>query len=274
MRLDLGGPTAWERFKCALFASRAGTVPRWRSGLGACPALERDSPMHDTEIATYLANALFIAQQDGRLASQELAALEEIRRLLGAKRAHVAEATRLAEQAGFAPVGVGTFGAQVRNLEDMVFMALADADLVEGERAAIEAFCERIGLSQAQLDQIVREAQARCSDLELRSYEARRAAAEPEGDARETDAASVPPGADAGHPRQTAIARRACRSMLKDCRAAGIKTVELLPSAAEGEQCAMALSLRGTPVNIDEVPELPLPYCTARRCQCVWVAAV
>jgi len=228
--------------------------------------------MHDTEITTYLANVLYIAHQDGRLASQELAALEEVRRLLGAKRPHLVEATKLAQTPGFALVGVGTFGAQVRNLEDMVFVALADADLVEGERLAIEAFCERIGLTQAQMDQLVREAQVRCSDLELRSYEANRA--ESDGESHETEAARSSDAAEVGHPRQTAIARRACRSMLKDCRDAGIKNVELLPSSAEGEHCQMALTMRGTPVDIDHVPSLPLPYCTARRCQCVWVAAV
>jgi hypothetical protein len=62
--------------------------------------------------------------------------------------------------------------------------------------------------------------------------------------------------------------------MLKDCREAGIKHVELLPSSVEGEHCPMALTMRGTPVELNHVPNLPLPYCSARRCQCVWVAAV
>jgi len=128
--------------------------------------------MHDKEITTYLANVLYIASQDGRLTSQELAALDEVRRLVGAKRIHVTEATRLVEDAKFTARGVGTLGAQVRNLEDMVFVGLADADLVAGEREAIEAFCEQIGLTQTQLDQIVREAQVRCSDLELRASSA------------------------------------------------------------------------------------------------------
>lgn len=229
--------------------------------------------MHDSELNTYLANVLHIAYQDGRLSSQELAALDEVRRLVGAKRTHLAEATTLGKDPGFAPRGVGTFGAQVRNLEDMVFVALADADLVEGERGSIEAFCSQIGVTQAQLDQIVREAQVRCSDLELRSYQAHRAGPEGEAKGREPETGTSAGGAEADHARQTAIARRACRSMLKDCRVAGINRVELLPSSAQGEHCSMALSMRGTPVDIDQVPDLPLPCCTARRCQCVWVAA-
>jgi len=221
--------------------------------------------MHDKEITTYLANVLYIASQDGRLTSQELAALDEVRRLVGAKRIHVTEATRLVEDSKFIPQSVGTLGAQVRNLEDMVFV-------VVGEREAIEVFCERIGLTQTQLDQIVREAQVRCSDLELRVSPAPDAT-ESKSDPHDGGRGAGADGAETGHPRQTAIARRACKTSIEDCRAAGIKSVELLPSNRDGEQCAMALSMRGTPLDIDRLPELPLPYCTARRCQCVWIAA-
>ncbi|HOY60290.1 MAG TPA: hypothetical protein PK640_19400 [Verrucomicrobiota bacterium] len=228
--------------------------------------------MHDKEITTYLANVLYIASQDGRLTSQELAALDEVRRLVGAKRIHVTEATRLVEDAKFTARGVGTLGAQVRNLEDMVFVGLADADLVAGEREAIEVFCEQIGLTQTQLDQIVREAQVRCSDLELRASSAPEPT-ESKSDERDGGRGAGGDGAETAHPRQTAIARRACKTLIEDCRAAEIKSVELLPSNRDGEQCAMALSMRGTPLDIDRLPELPLPYCTARRCQCVWIAA-
>lgn len=228
--------------------------------------------MHDKEITTYLANVLYIAIQDGRLTSQELAALDEVRRLVGAERIHATEATRLVENSKFIPQGVGTFGAQVRNLEDMVFVGLADADLVAGEREAIEVFCEQIGLTQTQLDQIVREAQVRCSDLELRAAPGSDAT-ESKSDAHDNGRGAGTDGAQTWHPRQTTIARRACKTSIEDCRAAGIKRVELLPSNRDGEQCAMALSMRGTPLDIDRLPELPLPYCTARRCQCVWIAA-
>ncbi len=228
--------------------------------------------MHDKETTTYLANVLYIASQDGRLTSQELAALDEVRRLVGARRIHVIEATRLVEDAKFIAQTVGTLGAQVRNLEDMVFVGLADADLVAGEREVIERFCGQIGLTQAQLDQIVREAQVRCSNLELRASPAPDAV-ESKGDAHDGGRGGGGDEAETGHPRQTAIARRACKTSIEDCRAAGIKSVQLLPSNRDGEQCAMALSMRGTPLDIDRLPELPLPYCTARRCQCVWIAA-
>jgi len=229
--------------------------------------------MHDKEITMYLANVLYVAHQDGRLTSQELAALDEVRRLVGARRTHLVEATRLVQESRFVPAGVGTFGAHVRNLEDMVFVGLADADLVEGERLAIEGFCDRIGLTQAQLDQIVREAQVRCSDLELRAYHTLPDGAENRIEPHDSTKGAVSAGSDASHPKQTAIARRACHAMIEDCRSAGIKNVELLPSNRDGENCSMALSMRGTLLDINQLPELPLPYCTARRCQCVWVAA-
>mgnify|MGYP001320487412 CR=1 FL=1 len=163
--------------------------------------------MHDKEITTYLANVLYIASQDGRLTSQELAALDEVRRLVGAKRIHVTEATRLVEDSKFIPQSVGTLGAQVRNLEDMVFVGLADADLVVGEREAIEVFCERIGLTQTQLDQIVREAQVRCSDLELRVSPAPDAT-ESKSDPHDGGRGAGADGAETGHPE---IGRASCR---------------------------------------------------------------
>ncbi|MBI2839230.1 MAG: zinc ribbon domain-containing protein [Acidobacteria bacterium] len=114
--------------------------------------------MHDDEVVAYLANVILVARADGALSSKELGAVEQIRQDIGAKKGDLAKATRMAEADGFFAAPVGSFGHQVRNLEDMAYLALVDGELAEKEGQIISGFCQHVGLSQEQLDRVVADA--------------------------------------------------------------------------------------------------------------------
>ena len=59
----------------------------------------------------------------------------------------------------------GRFSDRVRNLEDMIFIALADGRMPETEKELILPFAQEIKISQTQLKEIVSEAKRRVEGL-------------------------------------------------------------------------------------------------------------
>jgi uncharacterized tellurite resistance protein B-like protein len=118
--------------------------------------------LDEDEKMLYLANVLHIAFADKSLSARETAALEEVRKSIDAKKGILASAQKAVESGSYTLVKVGSFADQVRNLEDMLFVALADQDLNESENALVCGFARLIGLTQAQVDQLVTETSRRC----------------------------------------------------------------------------------------------------------------
>ncbi len=118
--------------------------------------------MNDEEKVHYLVNVLLVAFADKSLSPRETAALEEVRKSIDAKKGVLAAAQKAVEGGSYTSVKAGSFADQVKNLEDMLFVALTDKDLSERESHLTSGFGRFIGVSQGQLDQLVAETSRRC----------------------------------------------------------------------------------------------------------------
>jgi uncharacterized tellurite resistance protein B-like protein len=119
--------------------------------------------LHETEIQPYLANVILLARADGSLSTRESAALEQIRQEIGGKRGDMTKAQRLAESDSYQLAKVGSFSAQIQNLEDMLFVCLTDGELAKPETELISTFCKLIGITEEQQARILAETQRRIS---------------------------------------------------------------------------------------------------------------
>jgi uncharacterized tellurite resistance protein B-like protein len=117
---------------------------------------------NDQEKVDYLANVLLVAYADKSLSTRETAALEEVRKSIDAKKGVLAAAQKMVEGSSYRFVKAGTLADQVKNLEDMFFVALTDNDLGESETVLAREFSRLIGISQEQFDQLVSETSRRC----------------------------------------------------------------------------------------------------------------
>ncbi|MEW6358390.1 MAG: hypothetical protein AB1696_18800 [Planctomycetota bacterium] len=113
--------------------------------------------MTGNDAARYMANLLFVAQSDGALNAKEESCLDEIRAAIGATQKDMNAAAALLADGDYKPTPVGRFSDQVRNLEGMIQLAVADGKMVEGEKGAIIAFAKQVGVTQEQIDRILRQ---------------------------------------------------------------------------------------------------------------------
>lgn len=116
--------------------------------------------MQPDDVAQYLANTIFVARADGLLTPAEESALASIAAEIGAKKKDLQTARTRASDAAFQPHPRGRYSQQIGNLEDMIFLALADGGVQDAERSAIVAFAE-IGATQEQIDRMTAEAASR-----------------------------------------------------------------------------------------------------------------
>jgi len=119
-------------------------------------------PLNEQEKVLYLANVMHVAFADKSLSARETAALEEVRKGIDAKKGILATAQKAVESGSYTFVKPGSFADQVKNLEDMLFVALTDQDLNETESRLVNEFSRLIGVSQVQLDQLIIETSRRC----------------------------------------------------------------------------------------------------------------
>ncbi len=119
--------------------------------------------LHETEIQLYLGNIILLARADAFLSARESAALEQIRQEIGAKKGEMTKAQRLAESSSYQLAKVGSFSAQIQNLEDMLFVCLTDGELAKPETELISTFCKLIGITEEQQALVLAETQRRIS---------------------------------------------------------------------------------------------------------------
>ncbi len=118
--------------------------------------------MNDNDVVQYLANVLAVARSDDVLGPQEEAAIEQVRTDIGAKKKDLKDAQKLAEREDSQPVPVGRYSERIRNLEDMVFIALVDRELDPSEKQTILGFAKQLEVTQDQVKRIVAETKDRC----------------------------------------------------------------------------------------------------------------
>jgi len=107
-----------------------------------------------TEPIPFLANIALVAYADGILSASELGQLELIRKEYGIKKGDFSAAIKLVESGNYKLTPVGSFADQVKNLELILRVALADSDLDTKEDEMITGFCTAIGIHSEQMDRL------------------------------------------------------------------------------------------------------------------------
>jgi uncharacterized tellurite resistance protein B-like protein len=119
-----------------------------------------------TEPIPFLANIALVAHADGTLSANELGQLEAIRKEYGIKKDDFSAALTLVESGNHKLTPVGSFADQVKNLELILRVALADSDLDAKEVEMITGFCTAIGIHQEQLERLRTEVLASLKQVE------------------------------------------------------------------------------------------------------------
>lgn len=119
--------------------------------------------MTSSDLVQYLSNVIRVVRADSQLTPAEETALATVVADMGAQKKEVKEAERLASQSDFQVKAVGRYSEQIRNIEDMVYVALADGDLGESEKTTIVELAQQLGVTQDQVDRIASESQARAT---------------------------------------------------------------------------------------------------------------
>jgi hypothetical protein len=114
--------------------------------------------MNRNERVIYLANVLQIAGADREISTQEAEAVERIKKDIGAGQEDLKEAIERVSGGGHKIKPVGRFSDQIRNLEDMVFVAASDSGISAEEKPDIVSFAKAVGVSQKQVNRILTEA--------------------------------------------------------------------------------------------------------------------
>ncbi len=113
--------------------------------------------MSDSHQIIYIANVIALAQADGKVTGEEQSAIAYVCQKNGLSEADVQAATRLVQAGDYNIAPVGRFSDTIRNLEDMLLVALIDGDLADKEKKAMLAFAKAVKLSQEQINVIVSE---------------------------------------------------------------------------------------------------------------------
>lgn len=114
-------------------------------------------------MATYLANILDVVQVDEALDPTEQAAVGKLCRQLGAEEKDLHAAMEMVAGGGYRPTPVGRFSDKVRNLENMLFLAMVDGDLAPAEKERVLDFARKIHLHQDQVKIILSETRLKVS---------------------------------------------------------------------------------------------------------------
>ena len=108
-------------------------------------------------VVTYLANIIKISQLDGKLDPGEQKAIGEICQRLQADENQLQEAMKKVAEGIHTMAPVGRLSDKIRNLEDMLFVALVDGDLTASEKKEMLAYVKQITISQDQIKIVLNE---------------------------------------------------------------------------------------------------------------------
>jgi len=120
--------------------------------------------MQKSDQEKYLSNISIISRLDGVLNSKEEDVIEKIRSEIGATKSILNQAIKNA-QGENEIIPFQRFSDNIRNLEDMILVALADGELSENEKRSIAIFAKKIHLTQEQISIILQETKKRCQTL-------------------------------------------------------------------------------------------------------------
>ena len=124
--------------------------------------------LKESDHVPYLANVISMAFADSNLSTAESAAIEEIRTRIGATKSSLTIATKAVQQGEFSQTRVGDFSTQVCNIADMLYISCVDGGLDANEKTMLIDFCKKVGLTQEQLNVMVKEAISRADQTKLK----------------------------------------------------------------------------------------------------------
>ena len=113
--------------------------------------------MSNSDQITYIANVFAIAQADSKVTEKEQSAIALVCQKNGLSEGDAQAATHLVQAGDYSITPVGRFSNTIRNLEDMLLVAMIDGDLANEEKKAMLAFAKAVKLSQGQINTIVAE---------------------------------------------------------------------------------------------------------------------
>ena len=108
-------------------------------------------------VVFYLANIIKMSQTDGKMNPKAQMALKEVCKSLQVDKKTLKEAAGAVSGGGHVLMPVGRFSDKVRNLEDMLYVALVNGELSEAEREEIQGFVEKIHVTEQQVQAILTE---------------------------------------------------------------------------------------------------------------------
>ncbi len=123
--------------------------------------------MTGKELVRYLANLIMVSKADGSMGEEEQEAIAWAFEEIHARETDFEEAKTITENGDYQATPAGRYSERIRNLEDMIFVALSDSALSEPEKVLIRSFAKAIGAKKGQIDTIVSEAITR-----FRTYKA------------------------------------------------------------------------------------------------------
>jgi uncharacterized tellurite resistance protein B-like protein len=113
--------------------------------------------MRNKDFISYLANLITIAGADGSISKKEAATIERVYKEINAKKTHLEEAKNIVKKGNYQVTPVRRYSERIRNLEDMIFVALSDADFSDSEKNVIFSFAKAIGVKRDQIKIILSE---------------------------------------------------------------------------------------------------------------------
>ena len=109
----------------------------------------------------YLANVAFISTVDGEVTPLEANAIESIREEIGATKDDLHKALTAVAQGDYQITPIGRYSDRIRNLEDMIFVAIADGEFTKAEKPEVLSFAKSIKITQEQISEILNESKIR-----------------------------------------------------------------------------------------------------------------
>lgn len=117
--------------------------------------------MTKEEKLLHLSNVVFIAGTDQVISEAEAKAIEIVRQQIGASEGELKQALHSVNHGNHQLTPFGRFSAKVRNLEDMILVAISDGEISKSEKPEILSFAKTIKISQDQITEILSEAKLR-----------------------------------------------------------------------------------------------------------------
>ena len=117
--------------------------------------------MTNEEKLLYLSNVVSIAGTDQVISEAEANAIELVREQIGASKSDLKKALHAVSHGNHKLTPFGRFSDKVRNLEDMILVAISDGEISNSEKPEILSFAKTIKISQDQITVILSEAKLR-----------------------------------------------------------------------------------------------------------------